>query len=84
LFVNNIVGSLARIGLLPSSSSENRMLAVELAELVVRWEELRVAGRRSFRRVALPSVAKVADTEVCFFLFSYFLLCVYRFFFFFS
>ena len=60
------MSSLARIGLLPSSSSENRQLAVDLAELIVKWEEQRVAGRRSFIRVRLPSVAKSAsDVDVC-------------------
>ncbi|EPQ29591.1 uncharacterized protein PFL1_02810 [Pseudozyma flocculosa PF-1] len=41
MFVPHIVGSLTKLGLLVSSSSESRMLSIDLAELLFKWEKRR-------------------------------------------
>ncbi|KAN0059794.1 transcription-associated protein 1 [Thecaphora frezii] len=41
MFIPHIVGSLTKLGLLASSNSESRMLSIDLAELLCKWEERR-------------------------------------------
>jgi len=42
LFAPRVISQLAQIGLSPSSTVENRILAVDLAELIIRWDAQRV------------------------------------------
>jgi transformation/transcription domain-associated protein len=41
-FLGNIVSSLPKFSLAPQAATENRMLAVELIELIMRWERRRL------------------------------------------
>eukprot|EP00958_Prasinococcus_capsulatus_P028071 scaffold6247_cov416-Prasinococcus_capsulatus_cf.AAC.17 len=43
-FVPQMVNSLSRLGLAPNSPPENRRLALDLANLIIRWDEQRIAG----------------------------------------
>ncbi|KAA8493601.1 Transcription-associated protein 1 [Porphyridium purpureum] len=48
-FVPQMVNSLQRLGLSPSTTTENRRLTVDLAELVIQWEKTRQAAAAAAR-----------------------------------
>jgi transformation/transcription domain-associated protein len=42
-FVQQMVQSLARIGLLPQAPVENRKLAIDMVELIINWEKKKIS-----------------------------------------
>eukprot|EP00026_Physarum_polycephalum_P000015 Phypoly_transcript_00015.p1 GENE.Phypoly_transcript_00015~~Phypoly_transcript_00015.p1 ORF type:complete len:3639 (+),score=586.09 Phypoly_transcript_00015:159-11075(+) len=70
-FVPPMVNSLARIGLVSNTSFENKKLAVDLAELVIKWENQRIKDTATpmaidstpaaSQEAATPSTSEVAS-----------------------
>lgn len=54
-FVPHMVNSLARVGLLPNAPPENRKLAVELAELIIKWEHQRISGNNNTQSMEIET-----------------------------
>eukprot|EP01135_Chromosphaera_perkinsii_P011002 Nk52_evm36s2309 gene=Nk52_evmTU36s2309 len=61
-FVMNITNSLARIGLNNNALFENRKLAVELSDVIVKWEEKRVSDKGKEREEEAQKMEKDMDT----------------------
>ncbi|CEH17271.1 Histone acetyltransferase SAGA, TRRAP/TRA1 component, PI-3 kinase superfamily [Ceraceosorus bombacis] len=53
MFLPHIVGNLNKLGLSPSANTETRTLAVELVDVVARWEQKRIEAASSVRAKAL-------------------------------
>lgn len=42
-FISMNVGSLARLGLAGSATSDSRSLSLDMVELIIKWERMRIA-----------------------------------------
>lgn len=61
-FLPQIVNTLSKLGLLQNATPEHKMLTVELAELIYKWEKKRIALQKEEESPASPSKRKM-DTD---------------------
>eukprot|EP01098_Paradermamoeba_levis_P001622 TRINITY_DN11891_c0_g1_i1.p1 TRINITY_DN11891_c0_g1~~TRINITY_DN11891_c0_g1_i1.p1 ORF type:complete len:540 (+),score=125.67 TRINITY_DN11891_c0_g1_i1:140-1621(+) len=60
-FIPQMVSSLARIGLVPNSPSDNRKLSVDLVDLIISWEKQRIADHNKSEK---PAIKEETMTDV--------------------
>eukprot|EP00158_Paraphelidium_tribonemae_P010007 Partr_v1_DN29030_c0_g2_i1_m58788 putative Transformation transcription domain-associated protein len=64
MFVQLIVGSLAKLGMAPSSTTDTKLLTVDLAELIYRWECVRIEKEPAADSMDVDSDTKAATSFI--------------------
>lgn len=60
-FLPQIVNALPKLGLLQNTTPENKLLTVELAELILKWEQTRLKNKPEEETPTSPSGKRVAE-----------------------